>query len=79
MDLKQANEANQSEFWRVPNAFMKKVRQLNMNELRLKVFELAGALMDQRNANIILMKQIEELKAENQQLKTQPKESVENV
>ena len=62
MDLKQANEANQSGFWRIPNSFMKRVRQMTTNELRSKIFELAGALMDQRNANAILLKQIEQLK-----------------
>lgn len=64
MNLKEANEANKSDFWRVPNAFMKRIRQLSTNELRAKIFELAGALMDQRNANVILMQQMEEMKAE---------------
>lgn len=61
-NLKQANEANKSGYWQVPNSFMKRIRQLSMNELRSKVFELAGALMDQRNANAILMEQIKDLK-----------------
>lgn len=64
MDLKKANEANKSEFWRVPNSFMKRIRAMSMNELRSKIFELAGALMDQRNANAILLQQLNELKAE---------------
>lgn len=67
MDLRKANEANQSGFWRVPNAFMKKIRQMSTNELRAKVFELAGALMDQRNANMILINQLNELKQEKDQ------------
>lgn len=66
MDLKQANEANKSGFWRVPNSFMKRIRQMSTNELRAKIFELAGALMDQRNANTILLQQIQELKQNKQ-------------
>lgn len=62
-NLKEAREASKSGYWQVPNSFMKRVRQLSMNDLRAKVFELAGALMDQRNANAILMEQLKELKA----------------
>lgn len=68
MDLKKANQANSSGFWRVPNSFMKRVRQLSTNELRAKVFELAGALMDQRNANMILMKKLEALEPKKEQV-----------
>lgn len=63
MDLKKANEANPSGYWQIPNSFMKKVRQLSTNELRLKVFELAGALMDQRNANQILINKLAAMEA----------------
>jgi hypothetical protein len=72
MDLKQANEANKSGYWQVPNSFMKRIRQLTMNELRSKVFELAGALMDQRNANHVLSEKIKALESQI----NQPKEEV---
>ena len=62
MDLKTARAANPSDYWQISNSFMKRVRQLSTNDLRLKVFELAGELMDQRNINKVLLDKIKELK-----------------
>lgn len=49
-----------SGYWQVPNAYYKKIRKLSMNEVREECMRLAGALMDQRNANYILMQKLSE-------------------
>ncbi len=53
-----------SGYWQVPNAYYKKIRKLSMNEVREECLRLAGALMDQRNANYVLMQKLENLKNE---------------
>jgi hypothetical protein len=50
-------------FWHIPIAYKKKIRKLSLNEVRAECVRLAGALMDQRNANYILLKKLEAMKA----------------
>ncbi len=64
-----------SGYWQVPNAYYKKIRKLSMNEVREECMRLAGALMDQRNANYVLMQKLNEATKASQ---NQPKEGQSN-
>lgn len=51
-------------YWHIPNAYMKKVRKMTLNEVRAECLRLAAALVDQRNANYILSERIQKIEQE---------------
>lgn len=62
----ETSAAPEGGFWQIPNAYMKKLRKLSLNDVRGECMRLAAALMDQRNANMVLS---ERLKAADTELR----------
>jgi allophanate hydrolase subunit 1 len=60
-----------SGYWQVPNGYYKKVRQMTLNEVREQCMALAAALVDMRNANLVLSENVKLLEKLNSELKAQ--------
>lgn len=66
--IEEKAKANRSGFWQVPNSYFKRVRQMSMNEVRAEVMRVASALIDQRNANALIMEENKRLREERVEL-----------